>query len=60
MIAITSDAHHLFALYFDDYAAQGCANTAVTTLGSGYALSHGAGNQRQAQVAHVMLAPGLN
>jgi hypothetical protein len=34
MIAITSHAHDLLTLYVDNDAAQGCANTAIATLGS--------------------------
>jgi hypothetical protein len=40
MIAITAHAHDLLTFYVDNYAAQGCANTAIATLGSGYTLGH--------------------
>ena len=40
MIAITPHAHDLLTLNLDNYAAQGCANTAIAALGSGFALRH--------------------
>jgi hypothetical protein len=55
MIAITSHAHDLLALNIDNYPAEGCANTAIATLGSRHTLRHIA-RAGKVDVADAMLA----